>query len=204
MENNDPGISAEQNRSRQDGTKYAFDGQHGDVAWSNHARPPSRPHVPTRSSTLGSPEEMARAHSRTDYDHSQHAKSEDLNHSNHVATFNSSPGSSPMPAFQSLSRPLTPNDSRTAASSSNHSDHGSSTLNDSSLSMKRMSTASLSTAPSVSSKIPGTPASTVCAACSLLLEGAFVRALGNVWHLQCFKCKARVLFTFHPKQTLTA
>ncbi len=171
---------------------------HGDVAWSNHARPPSRPHGPTRSSTLGSPDDMARAHSKSDYEPSQHARSEDLNHSNHTATFNSSPGGSPMPVFQSLSRPLTPNDSRTAASSSTHSDHGSSTLNDFSPSMKRMSTASLSTAPSVSSKLPGTPTSTVCAACSLLLEGAFVRALGNVWHLQCFKCKVRILLLSIP------
>ncbi|EJD08197.1 uncharacterized protein FOMMEDRAFT_16660 [Fomitiporia mediterranea MF3/22] len=32
-------------------------------------------------------------------------------------------------------------------------------------------------------------ATTVCMACSLPMEGAFVRALGNVWHLPCFRCR---------------
>ena len=153
---------------------------------SNHARPPSRPHMSTRSSTLGSPEEMGRAHSKADYDPPQHARSEDLNHTYHSATLQ--PRRQPHACISIPQPTVNTNDSQTATSSSNHSDHGSSTPSESSPTMKRTSTASLSTTPSATSKLPGAP-TTVCAACSLVLEGAFVRALGNVWHLQCFKCK---------------
>ena len=39
---------------------------------------------------------------------------------------------------------------------------------------------------------------TTCAACSLSLEGAFVRALGNVCHFNYFKCK--VSFIWYKKR----
>ena len=39
---------------------------------------------------------------------------------------------------------------------------------------------------------------TMCAASSLSLEGAFVRALGNVWHFNYFKCK--VSFIWYKKR----
>ena len=157
----------------------------------------TRPQPPTRSSTVGSPGDFERNRLKGNLDVHPHARSEDLNHSSQSYGIGNnglsgSPTGSPMPSFQSLSRPLTPNDSR---SSSAHSDHG----DDSTL--KRLSAISLtsgqsSTAASGSGSKAGTSLSatstlvmTTCAACSLPLEGAFVRALGNVWHLNCFKCK---------------
>lgn len=177
----------------------------------------ARPAPPTRSSTVGSPGDLERNRLKNNNDIHPHARSEDLNHSSHMYTthllteglnnnngLGSSPTGSPMPSFQSLSRPLTPNDShiRSGASSSTHSDHGE--LGDDPT-LKRMSTASLtsglsSTAASTSNSKGGSSMSTTstlvmttCAACSLPLDGAFVRALGNVWHLGCFKCKVRFI-----------
>lgn len=174
----------------------------------------TRPAPPTRSSTVGSPGDFERNRLKGNNDIHPHARSEDLNHSSHSYNqhmlsdgmngneLGSSPTGSPMPSFQSLSRPLTPNDShsRSGASSSAHSDHG---VPGDDTTLKRMSTASLisglsSTAASTSGSKAGSSVSatttlvmTTCAACSLPLEGAFVRALGNVWHLNCFKCRVR-------------
>ncbi|KAI5121611.1 hypothetical protein M0805_001143 [Coniferiporia weirii] len=158
-------------------------------------RPQPRPHPPTRSSTVGTAKELERKHLKSNYDSHPHARSEDLNHSRpDNVPLSASPSGSPMPSFQTLSRPLTPNDSRSGTSSSNHSENGSGYADDSTL--KRLSLTSLSSAPSAAgsraaSSTSGAqqPATTTCAACSLPLEGAFVRALGNVWHLPCFKCK---------------
>ncbi|KAL5513234.1 RGA1 [Sanghuangporus vaninii] len=167
-----------------------------------HSTPPDsmnrsnpKPPPPTRSLTVGTAHELERTNPHSNYDSHPHARSEDLNHTYpDNAVSSASPNGSPMRTFQSLSRPLTPNGNRSGASSSNHSEDGSSRADDSTL--KRSSMTSLSSAPSAaggsktasSSAIP--PAgSAVCAACSLPLEGAFVRALGNVWHLPCFKCK---------------
>ncbi|EJD07623.1 RhoGAP-domain-containing protein [Fomitiporia mediterranea MF3/22] len=159
------------------------------------ARSPTKHHPPARSLTVGTANELDRKNTPSNYDVHPHARSEDLNHgrSDNLA-LSSSPSGSPMPAFHSLSRPLTPNDKGSGASSSNHSEDGSGKADDSTL--KRSSVASLSSAPSgVGSKATGNAsgasgsAPTICAACSLPLEGAFVRALGNVWHLPCFKCR---------------
>ncbi|KAH8111025.1 RhoGAP-domain-containing protein [Phellopilus nigrolimitatus] len=154
-----------------------------------------RPHPPTRSSTVGTAKELEKKHLKSSHDNQPHARSEDLNHSrSDNSTLSASPSGSPMPSYQTLSRPLTPNDSRSGASSSNHSENGTGWADDSTL--KRLSMTSLSSAPSAvgskaASSVSGAqpPASTTCASCSLSLEGAFVRALGNVWHLPCFKCK---------------
>lgn len=163
---------------------------------NNPNRPPGRPHPPTRSSTLGSPNELDRKHLRSNDDLHPHARSEDMSHSS-ANGYNASPASSPMPSFQSLSRPLTPNDSRSGASSSNHSETDGSGADDSTL--RRLSATSLSSSPSAaeskaasSVSAASLPMPSTCASCSLPLDGAFVRALGNVWHLQCFKCKVRV------------
>jgi len=175
---------------------------HSDGGWPSSS---NQPRLPTRSSTVGSPDELGRDSNSKQGQHEvrQHARSEDLNHSQ---AFNSSPGGSPLPGFQSLSRPLTPNDyPRTGASSSNHSDFDEPT----NTKMRRLSTASssiaapmsaVSKAGSVSSPIP---ASATCGACSLPLEGSFVRALGNVWHLQCFKCKVRPMAHLSNLSVLT-
>ena len=156
--------------------------------------PKSQP--PTRSSTVGTANELERKHTASSYDGQPHARSEDLHHTRaENTTFSASPTGSPMPGFQTLSRPLTPNDSRSGASSSNHSENGTGFTDDSTL--KRMSATSFSSAAAskaASTTTGTTVASTTCAACSQPLEGAFVRALGNVWHLQCFKCRVRL----HP------
>ena len=163
-----------------------------------------RPVAPTRSSTVGTPDELERKQGKPAYDTHPHARSEDLNHSQYdTANLGASPSGSAVLGLQPLSRPITPNDSRSGASSSAHSESGG---DDSTL--KRLSATSLSSVPSaanskIASSVSGVtgsqqqqqqPPGTVCAACSLPLEGAFVRALGNVWHLPCFKCKVKIRF----------
>lgn len=37
-----------------------------------------------------------------------------------------------------------------------------------------------------------------CAACGKAMQGAFVRALGAVYHLQCFKCMVSITCSCHP------
>lgn len=194
-----PTTAASQPHSRRD--LHAQNGLHQyDPAMSsprdNIGRTTSKPQPPTRSSTLGTANELERKHTTSSYDGQPHARSEDLHHARaENMTLSASPTGSPMPGFQTLSRPLTPNDSRSGASSSNTSENGAGFTDDSTL--KRLSGTSLSSAAGskAASTTTGTAiASTTCAACSQPLEGAFVRALGNVWHLQCFKCKVRL----HP------
>ena len=64
-----------------------------------------------------------------------HARSEDLHHThldnNSDMALSASPSGSPMPGFQALSRPLTPNDSRSGAPSSDHSESGTGFTDDS-------------------------------------------------------------------------
>ncbi|KAH8983177.1 hypothetical protein EDB86DRAFT_3106521 [Lactarius hatsudake] len=123
---------------------------------------PDRPALPTRASTLGTANEFDHIKSQSDPSLPKHSQSEDLNHSSSFA--------SPSPAFLSSSRPSTPGSGfhdRNQTSSSEHSDN-------------RL-------APSVLSSSSATLVS-LCSACGLPMHGAFVRALGTVFHLQCFKC----------------
>ena len=41
-----------------------------------------------------------------------------------------------------------------------------------------------------------------CSACALPMHGAFVRALGMVYHLQCFKCIVSTLVPLSPEPSL--
>ncbi|TDL24068.1 RhoGAP-domain-containing protein [Rickenella mellea] len=151
-----------------------------------------RPTLPTRASTVGTPTELDRKQSSLPY--FSHARSEDLGHTTEPSSNTITQGN-PSSAFLSPSRPITPADSRSGASSSSHSESGSGAPEGSG--SRRMSSGSGedSTTSYANSKAAGSQAtsnpspSTVCSSCSLPLEGAFVRALGNVWHLQCFKCK---------------
>ncbi|KAH9027776.1 hypothetical protein EDB84DRAFT_1499706 [Lactarius hengduanensis] len=123
---------------------------------------PDRPALPTRASTLGTANEFDHIKSQSDPSLPKHSRSEDLNHSSSFA--------SPSPAFLSSSRPSTPgggSHDRNQTSSSEHSDN-------------RL-------APSLLSSSSATLVS-LCSACGLPMHGAFVRALGTVFHLQCFKC----------------
>ncbi|KAH9074724.1 hypothetical protein EDB83DRAFT_2504885 [Lactarius deliciosus] len=104
----------------------------------------------------------------------KHSQSEDLNHSSSFA--------SPSPAFLSSSRPSTPGSGfhdRNQTSSSEYSASVSSQP-PSHLADNRLT-------PSVLSSSSATLVS-LCSACGLPMHGAFVRALGTVFHLQCFKC----------------
>ena len=133
-----------------------------------------------------------------------HARNEDLNHSSQFYGISNykqswSPTGSPMLSFQGLGRPLTSIDSQ---SSSVHSDDGGNST------LKRLSAISLelgqsTTAASDSDSNAGTSVSTTstlvmatCVAWSLPVltsEDAFVWALGNVWHHNCFKCKVSII-----------
>ncbi|KAF5383736.1 hypothetical protein D9615_003521 [Tricholomella constricta] len=161
------------------------------------SRHPDRPNVPIRAATLNS-SEPDRNLSTKPYVHL--ARSEDLNHGGSSGSYPSGvSGSSPRPspaflASASGSRPSTP------ASSGNHklpSSSGHSNALD-----HRTSVASFSSTHSDSSsnsgqgKPPPTTASstsaslnlTTCSACGKAMQGPFVRALGTVFHLNCFKC----------------
>ncbi|KAJ3973766.1 LIM domain-containing protein [Lentinula raphanica] len=107
-------------------------------------------------------------------------RSEDLNHG--------MPSPRPQPAYYSNSG----SNSRSSTPAFNSSP------NPSSESSKRRSTASLSStssASSLSGKPPPTTTSTQnslasasCSSCGKAMQGPFVRALGTVFHLNCFKC----------------
>ncbi|KAI0641959.1 RhoGAP-domain-containing protein [Trametes meyenii] len=127
-----------------------------------------RTYVPTRASTVSSPHDLDQKKPRAD-DH-PHARSEDLNHSSSWARSDQQHpdhvlSQSPAPPFLVGSRPGTPGSSHyhNPPSPSDHSEP------------------SRSRPRSVHSDSP-------CAACGKAMQGAFVRALGAVYHLQCFKC----------------
>ncbi|KAG8690495.1 hypothetical protein FRC11_011190 [Ceratobasidium sp. 423] len=93
---------------------------------------------------------------------------------------NGSPGRSPSPGYlapASGSRPSTPSGSRIASGS--RSDDSHTLLSPSAMSggLPPSSTTSHSTAPNV------------CSACGQPMTAQFVRALGTVFHLECFRCK---------------
>ncbi|EGN96591.1 hypothetical protein SERLA73DRAFT_170041 [Serpula lacrymans var. lacrymans S7.3] len=167
---------------------------------TNAARIPERPHFPTRASTVSSTHDFGRNNLATKQDFGQHAHSEDLNHGASARFDNASMHGSlqgPSPAFLSASRPTTP-----GSSSQNVHPSSSSRSNGS---HRRLSGASYSSVHSGSSdssapgKVGGPATSTssatstnisssICSACGNPMQGAFVRALGTVYHLNCFKC----------------
>ncbi|KAJ8487930.1 hypothetical protein ONZ45_g14153 [Pleurotus djamor] len=163
-------------------------------------RLPERTNVPTRSSTLGT----------SDPDRNQlandlvpHAKSEDMNHSNYAIP---ATGSSPRQdnnylTANSRSRPSTPagtsSNRNGPSSSSGHSDESDRRLSMTSFSSAQSGSSSQSagprgpptTASSTSISVSTSAvASSACASCKKPMAGSFVRALGTVFHLDCFKC----------------
>ncbi|RDB23715.1 Rho-type GTPase-activating protein 1 [Hypsizygus marmoreus] len=163
---------------------------------TNVSRLADRPNIPARAATLNSAEPDRNLSANT---YVPQARSEELNHGSSSSSYPPAfPGSSPRPspAFLSSaggSRPSTPAGSTKPKhpSSSGHSD-----------AIERpTSVASFSSVHSESStssrgKPPGTTASstsasltlTTCSACGKAMQGPFVRALGTVFHLNCFKC----------------
>ncbi|KAG5647457.1 hypothetical protein DXG03_009388 [Asterophora parasitica] len=162
-------------------------------------RHPDRPNVPIRAATLNTPEHDRNLSAKP---YAPHARSEDLSHGSSSGFYPPTiAGSSPRPspaflASASGSRPSTPAGSQAGnhkvPSSSGHS-HA---LH------HRTSVASFASAYSASSSTSGkekpsstsassTSASlnlTTCSACGKAMQGPFVRALGTVYHLNCFKC----------------
>ncbi|GLB41802.1 putative protein with zinc-binding domain present in Lin-11, Isl-1, Mec-3 [Lyophyllum shimeji] len=139
---------------------------------STGSRNPERPNVPIRAATLNSTEHDRNLSANT---YVPHARSEDLNHNSASSSYTSgASGSSPRPspAFLSSaggSRPSTPGSgNHKHPSSSGHS-------ND-----KPPPTTASSTSASLNL--------TACSACGKAMQGPFVRALGTVFHLNCFKC----------------
>ncbi|KAF9221327.1 RhoGAP-domain-containing protein [Gyrodon lividus] len=164
------------------------------------SRLPDRPYFPTRASTLGSTQDLTRNNFASKHDLSAHARSDDLNHGpSGRYDANAIPGSLPLPspAFLSGSRPTTPNSisnytSRTpvyeypsdrprrTSVTSETSLHSSSSSSSSPNKAGPMTSTSSATSTNLSSS--------PCSACGLSMQGAFVRALGTVFHLNCFKC----------------
>ncbi|KAJ7583291.1 LIM domain-containing protein [Mycena floridula] len=144
---------------------------------TNAARLPERTQLPTRSSTTGT-SEPDRNHSFNDA--IPHARSEDLNHG-----LSSSPR--PSPAFLQPaggSRPSTP------PGSSKHSQELNRRLSNSSFSSVHSAGSTSSNgarAPTTTSTSTSLAAAT-CSSCGKAMQGPFVRALGTVFHLNCFKC----------------
>ncbi|KAK7012274.1 LIM-domain-containing protein [Favolaschia claudopus] len=163
--------------------------------------PPSSPgrlpdrarNMPTRAATMGSTEQER---PRPAHDFPPRPRSEDMNHSFSSNSAAPAPGSSPRPAppFLAGSRPSTP-----AGSSKNSQQSSSPHPPDLA---RRTSVGSFSSAhsggsgsssagpqPAAPSSVASTSISSAsCASCGKPMQGPFVRALGTVFHLNCFKC----------------
>ncbi|KII87444.1 hypothetical protein PLICRDRAFT_113200 [Plicaturopsis crispa FD-325 SS-3] len=140
------------------------------------SRLPERTNLPARSSTTDSAPEPDR--NAPPQSMSNRARSEDLNHS--------APG--PSAGLLHPSRPTTPGNP-----SSSHSEdlsHRTSVASFSSNASSAQSGSARGAPPtSVSSASNSASlASSTCSACGKPMQGAFVRALGTVFHLNCFKC----------------
>ncbi|KZT65621.1 RhoGAP-domain-containing protein [Daedalea quercina L-15889] len=160
------------------------------------SQPPERARMPHRASTVSTPyhSDQQRKSSRDDY---PHARSEDLNHSGSSSRTlvtdpaSSDPYSSRSQGYLTASRSTTPGTSNSHnPSSSDHSDNGKgrpgSVHSDSSL--HSSSSAPGGGAGTSTTHTSTSAASTPCSACGKAMQGAFVRALGTVYHLNCFKC----------------
>ncbi|KAJ7180546.1 LIM domain-containing protein [Mycena filopes] len=135
---------------------------------------PGTPRVPNRAATLGT-QEQERA-----YDLPPHPRSEDLNH-----TSPSSPR--PPPPFIQNSRPTTPAGS--SRPNQGHSDELTRRTSVASFSSANSGASNSSSPPPAPSSVASTSLSSAsCASCGKPMQGPFVRALGTVFHLNCFKC----------------
>ncbi|KDR80504.1 hypothetical protein GALMADRAFT_240793 [Galerina marginata CBS 339.88] len=160
---------------------------------TNSAKLPDRPNLPIRSSTLGTPDPDRNLSANT---HPlPKARSEDLSHNPTSSDYNSNqPSSSPRPSPPFLasgpvgSRPNTPGTSKDPSSSS-HSDHSQHPTSATSHSSAHSETSLSNPKPPPSTSSTSTSlSSTTCSACGKPMQGPFVRALGAVFHLNCFKC----------------
>ncbi|PCH44221.1 RhoGAP-domain-containing protein [Wolfiporia cocos MD-104 SS10] len=159
------------------------------------SQPPERAYLPHRASTLSSPHNPdQRKPTLDDY---PHARSEDLNHSSSRTLGDYSPSDrspSRSQTFLTASRPTTPGSSNNhnPSSSSDYSlaprTRSGSVHSDSSLQSDGSTPGGSGAAGTSTTHTSTSIASTPCAACGKAMQGAFVRALGTMYHLQCFKC----------------
>ncbi|KAJ7623307.1 LIM domain-containing protein [Roridomyces roridus] len=154
-------------------------------------RLPERTNLPTRAATTGNGSEDRPL---AGHDMPPHPRSEDLNH-NSPANFSaaSSAGSSPRPspAFppsSSGSRPSTPAGSSKHGHADNLTRRTSVASFSSANSGASISSSAGAQAPPPSSVASSSLSSALCASCGKPMQGPFVRALGTVYHLNCFKC----------------
>ncbi|KAJ6518673.1 RhoGAP-domain-containing protein [Mycena sanguinolenta] len=126
-----------------------------------------------------------------------HSRSEDLNHSSSspIVPFPSAGSSPRQPPFLGGSRPATPAGSskHNHPSSSGHSDELTRRTSIASFSSAYSGGSGSSSAGGAAPPAPSSVASTSlssasCASCGKPMQGPFVRALGTVFHLNCFKC----------------
>ncbi|KAJ7043500.1 hypothetical protein C8F04DRAFT_1028358 [Mycena alexandri] len=143
------------------------------------SRLPDRTNIPTRSVTLGTPDQEQppdRSYGP------RHARSEDLSHA-------SASSPRPAPPFMHPSRPTTP----PKPPSAGHADELTRRTSVSSFSSARSGASNSSSPPPAPSSVASTSLSSAsvlpsCASCGKPMQGPFVRALGTVFHLNCFKC----------------
>ncbi|KAF8661306.1 hypothetical protein AX16_001404 [Volvariella volvacea WC 439] len=192
IQNGSLGISAESDYSRQYPPRASSPSEipYADTT-GNAGRLPERQNLPTRSSTTGSVEPDRNLLSKG---YSRQAHSEDLNHSNLPNSLVPG-GSSPrvpygLPSSPS-SRPNTPLTSSKSnqPSSTAHSVDSNHQTSVTSNTINLSSTSNLSKSPpSANGSSSGHLPSSMCAVCGNAMEGSFVRALGAVYHLECFTC----------------
>ncbi|KAG1746642.1 uncharacterized protein EDB91DRAFT_1236079 [Suillus paluster] len=142
------------------------------------ARLPDRPHFPTRASTLGSTQDLNRNNLSAKHDLVPHAYSEDLNHAHSSSRPTTPNGSTPnnLVSYNEKNAEIRRRDSVVSYSSGNSASSSSSSPN--------KAGPMTSTSSATSTNISSSP----CSACGNTMQGAFVRALGTVYHLDCFKC----------------
>ncbi|KAF8449038.1 hypothetical protein L210DRAFT_1054725 [Boletus edulis BED1] len=162
------------------------------------SRLPDRPHFPTRASTVASTNDLSRINLSPKQDAFPHARSDDLNHS--PSRYDPSTPSAlllaPSPAFLSGSRPTTPNSPSHHSTRTPTSDRppDRTRRNSTTSDVSAHSNSSGSSSPNKGGPLTSTSSATSnlssssCLACGLAMQGAFVRALGTVFHLNCFKC----------------
>ncbi|CAA7267418.1 unnamed protein product [Cyclocybe aegerita] len=135
------------------------------------SRLPDRPDLPTRASTVGSSDPDRNLPANSSASAIPQTRSDDLNHQPSASSYPSSPR--PSPPFLSSAQSKEP-------SSSGHSDQSHHHTSATSHSDQSSSNPKPPTSTSLSS--------TSCSACGKPMQGPFVRALGAVFHLNCFKC----------------
>jgi len=158
-------------------------------------RQTDRPSLPTRSSTLGPPDKPANR------DAMAHSKSDDLNHNGSWTRSNntSAGGSRPSTPSRSMQPSTSDLSMKRSSVTSLHStlSEGSSSSHAPRPPPSTTSTSNVQSAyafslfSSLLSAVLLTFFARSCYACGKAMQGPFVRALGTVYHLNCFKCMVR-------------